>query len=759
MRRLLAGAARRPRRSPPCTTPAPPRPSPPTPPTTCWSSPRPPGSGTTRSRPASRRSATWARPTTSPSPPPRTPPRSPPPTSPSTRRWSSSTPPATCSTPPSRPRSSPTSAAAAATSASTPPPTPSTTGRSTASWSAPGSPRHPAIQQANVEGRGPGATPATAHLPQTWTRTDEWYNYRTNPRSSAHVLATLDESSYSGGTMGADHPHHLVQDRTTAAGPSTPAAGTPRRRTPRRPSAPTCSAASGTRPAGPRPTAGRRPATPPLYNGSTTGWSQAGPGSFTNTDATLTSVGGMGLLWYSAKQFTVYSLKLDWRLAGDDNSGVFVGFPTAGSDPYVGGQQRLRDPDRRHRRRRPHHRRDLHVQVRRHRRPRRGAEPAGGVEHLRAAGRGRAAPGLPQRREDQRLHQHRPGPHRSHGYIGIQNHGTGDDAVVPQHPDQGAGRHAAGRRDRPGRGVQLGQRRRSAFTKAGANGGQTARLHRPGRLGRVQRASTWPGPPRSRARVVSGGAGGADPGPHRLGRPARCSAPSAVPNTGSWDTYANVTTALTGVPSGTAEPLPHLHRHRHRAVRPRRLHTGQGQRRRRTGVGPIKGLAGKCLDVRNAPPPTARRSSSTPATAAPRRPGRVTPNRRQGARQVPGRLRRRHRRRHEDPALDLQRLRRAELGCRSPTARCATRSRASAWTCPATTPPTAPSCTSGPASTRPTRSGPCPDRLTRRGRDSRRRPLRPSRPDRRRARSPCPVDVPRRPVASSKRDERCLQRA
>ena len=35
----------------------------------------------------------------------------------------------------------------------------------------------------------------------------------------------------------------------------------------------------------------------------------------------------MGLLWYSAKQFTNYSLKLDWRLAGDDNSGVFVGFP------------------------------------------------------------------------------------------------------------------------------------------------------------------------------------------------------------------------------------------------------------------------------------------------------------------------------------------------------------------------------------------------------------------------------------------------
>ena len=43
----------------------------------------------------------------------------------------------------------------------------------------------------------------------------------------------------------------------------------------------------------------------------------------------------MGLLWYSAKQFTNYSLKLDWKLAGDDNSGVFVGFPTA-ERPVVG---------------------------------------------------------------------------------------------------------------------------------------------------------------------------------------------------------------------------------------------------------------------------------------------------------------------------------------------------------------------------------------------------------------------------------------
>nr|WP_246108233.1 DUF1080 domain-containing protein [Saccharothrix saharensis] len=73
----------------------------------------------------------------------------------------------------------------------------------------------------------------------------------------------------------------------------------------------------------------------PLFNGSnTTGWSQAGPGGFTVADGTLTSQGGMGLLWYSAKEFRSYSLKLDWKLAGDDNSGVFIGFPPS-SDPWT----------------------------------------------------------------------------------------------------------------------------------------------------------------------------------------------------------------------------------------------------------------------------------------------------------------------------------------------------------------------------------------------------------------------------------------
>ncbi len=48
--------------------------------------------------------------------------------------------------------------------------------------------------------------PATSTLPELWVRTDEWYNYQTNPRGDVHVLMTLDESTYSGGTMGGDHP-------------------------------------------------------------------------------------------------------------------------------------------------------------------------------------------------------------------------------------------------------------------------------------------------------------------------------------------------------------------------------------------------------------------------------------------------------------------------------------------------------------------------------------------------------------------------
>ncbi|WP_377269658.1 ThuA domain-containing protein [Peterkaempfera sp. SMS 1(5)a] len=66
---------------------------------------------------------------------------------------------------------------------------------------------HPAQQNATVDIAGP-RTVSTRGLPDKWTRFDEWYNYRTNPRDAGvRVLATLDESTYDDGAdvMG-DHP-------------------------------------------------------------------------------------------------------------------------------------------------------------------------------------------------------------------------------------------------------------------------------------------------------------------------------------------------------------------------------------------------------------------------------------------------------------------------------------------------------------------------------------------------------------------------
>ncbi len=42
----------------------------------------------------------------------------------------------------------------------------------------------------------------------------------------------------------------------------------------------------------------------------------------------------MGLLWYPVRTFADYSLKLDWMMPGDDNGGVFIGFPDPLGDPW-----------------------------------------------------------------------------------------------------------------------------------------------------------------------------------------------------------------------------------------------------------------------------------------------------------------------------------------------------------------------------------------------------------------------------------------
>jgi len=67
---------------------------------------------------------------------------------------------------------------------------------------------HPEIQEATVRIEDPSFD-AVNHLPENWTLTDEWYNFDyayDPPRSRLHVIASVDESTYSGGTNGLDHP-------------------------------------------------------------------------------------------------------------------------------------------------------------------------------------------------------------------------------------------------------------------------------------------------------------------------------------------------------------------------------------------------------------------------------------------------------------------------------------------------------------------------------------------------------------------------
>ncbi|MEV4200641.1 lectin [Micromonospora globbae] len=452
---------------------------------------------------------------------------------------------------------------------------------------------HPAIQQANVKVEN-RAHAATAHLPQTWIRTDEWYNYQTNARSTARVLATLDESSYSGGSMGGDHPHSWCKTYNggrafyTGGGHTQASYAEPAFR---------AHLLGGIRYAAGRAKADCRPETgyTTLYNGSTTGWSQAGPGSFTNADATLTSVGGMGLFWYSAKQFTNYSLKLDWRLAGDDNSGVFIGFPPS-SDPWSAvnnGYEVQIDPT------------DAPDRTTGAVYTFKSADLAARDAALNPAGEWNTYELLV---EGERLQVFLNGvkindftntdPARSlAGHIGLQNHGTGDDVSFRNVRIKELG-------GTPGGGNTTVQAEAfssasgvTPFAKAGANGGQTLGYIDPGDWAAYNGVDLT-GVTSFRARVVSGGPGGTI-----QVRTGSTSGPVlgsvAVPNTGSWTTFADVTTALSSVPSGTQNLYLTFTGSGGGLFDVDDFTLVRGDGGGGTpGTGPIRGLAGKCLDVR-----------------------------------------------------------------------------------------------------------------------------------------------------------------
>jgi hypothetical protein len=183
------------------------------------------------------------------------------------------------------------------------------------------------------------------------------------------------------------------------------------------------------------------------------------------------------------------------------------------------------------------------------------------------------------------------------GYIGIQNHGTGDDASFRNirikelgGPPPTGDVTVQAESFSSASGVQ-------AFTKAGANNGQTLGYIEPGDWAAYNGVNVG-GATSLRARVVSGGPGGTIQ--VRTGSTTGPVLGSvAVPNTGSWTTFANVTAGLSGVPSGTANVYLTF--------------TGSGSGlfdvddftfvksggpTPGPGPGAVVGLGGKCLDVR-----------------------------------------------------------------------------------------------------------------------------------------------------------------
>jgi hypothetical protein len=79
-------------------------------------------------------------------------------------------------------------------------------------------------------------------------------------------------------------------------------------------------------------------------------WRQCGPGRFVVSDGVARGEGGMGLWWYSGRQFSDFVLRGEFlQEQAIADSGVFVRFPAPGDDPWSavhkGHEMEIGDPD------------------------------------------------------------------------------------------------------------------------------------------------------------------------------------------------------------------------------------------------------------------------------------------------------------------------------------------------------------------------------------------------------------------------------
>jgi Domain of Unknown Function (DUF1080) len=79
-------------------------------------------------------------------------------------------------------------------------------------------------------------------------------------------------------------------------------------------------------------------------------WRQCGPGHFDITNGVATGVGGMGLWWYTGRQYTNFVLRGEFvQEQPIADSGVFLRFPDPGNDPWTavhqGHEMEIGDPE------------------------------------------------------------------------------------------------------------------------------------------------------------------------------------------------------------------------------------------------------------------------------------------------------------------------------------------------------------------------------------------------------------------------------
>ena len=181
--------------------------------------------------------------------------------------------------------------------------------------------------------------------------------------------------------------------------------------------------------------AGAEPAWQTLFNGADLdGWEQVGPGRFVLVEGVLRSEGGMGLLWYARQTFADVVLEIEFKLGSEDaNSGVFVRIPHPPETPWDavhGGYEVQIDENGD-----DHHRTGVLYSLTRARvRP--SLEEWNTLRITLAGDRTRVEVNgslvtdhregdeTPERRHD---YEPKRGPRPITGYIGLQNHGAGDE--------------------------------------------------------------------------------------------------------------------------------------------------------------------------------------------------------------------------------------------------------------------------------------------------------------------------------------------